>query len=332
MHDQLLPGVSPEDFVAFIKRGSKGDLISKAAEDARDTGNGHSEPGSRTNSAEKMAKASSPEQSPEASPVSAPADKAPGFGETDAVYGAVMQIRGKLCSAVDRVELQSWKGHTLSYGGHGGGPVGPWKLKHDEFITCVEQEFRDTDLGYLGNELAFFTSSGRVFTLTGSYARRVHRFAAKRGSEICGLNFDGSRLTGVRTRPISGGEGAVARIDGRLADCLDQVQLFLRGGAVETYGSAGGRHQGPVELQRHERVVAVAQEHCDQYLGMGIAFYTSLGNVIAVDGAKAKRRNRFSAAEGTQIFGLHFEGSRLVEVLVRPHSLSHPRTPVSKPA
>jgi len=361
MRDPLLPYQDDEDFQSFVKRGSKNDLISKAAEAAREfevheESRAGSSPSIQIGDADSTpVDGATPTVTPGSSaPVSPTLGQTPGSptareprsdnasgelvdsrsrhgrkffspepraaAEDEPVFGAVQVIRGRLGSAVDRVEFQMWKGHTLCYGGHGGGSITPWKLKPNEFITAVEQERRDGDLGYLGNELAFFTSAGRVHTITGSFARNVHRFSSKAGYEISGLKFEGSRLTGVHMSLLQHGQGSVVGIDARLADCLDQVQLHLRSGKRLVYGAEGGRPQGLIPLGANERITGVAQEDFNLYLGMGIAFFTSSGRVIAFDGYKAGRRSRFAAPDGQQIFGLHFEESRLVDVLARTHS------------
>jgi len=242
-------------------------------------------------------------------------------GEANPNYSAVATIRGRLDSAVDRVEFQLWTGQTLAYGGHGGGPVGPWKLKPDEYIMAVEQEYRESDLGYLGNEIAFFTSRGKVITIGGTFAKQAHRFAASSGMQVCGLQFNGSALCGIETQPVDDGPGVIQQVIGRLADCVDQVELIFRNGSVRTYGGAGGQKQSPCTLSHGEYITAVSQEHYEQYLGNAFAFFTSAGNVVRIDGRQAGRRARFAAASGSQIWGLRFEGSRLAKVIARPFAL-----------
>mmetsp|Transcript_63637 Transcript_63637/g.180731 ORF Transcript_63637/g.180731 Transcript_63637/m.180731 type:complete len:90 (-) Transcript_63637:76-345(-) len=71
-------------------------------------------------------------------------------------------------------------------------------LREDEFIVCVEQSCREE---YLGNTLAFYTSAGAVYKLSGMEASSSRRFAAPPGRQVCGLDFEASRLRCVRTCP-----------------------------------------------------------------------------------------------------------------------------------
>lgn len=75
---------------------------------------------------------------------------------------------------------------------------GPWQIEPDEWIIVVEQFFRDRKLGA---SLAFYTSNGRVFKLSGMTAVKSPRFAAPAGQQICDLRFEGNRLVEVVTCP-----------------------------------------------------------------------------------------------------------------------------------
>lgn len=111
---------------------------------------------------------------------------------------AVASIGGRVGSSVDVVVFGLRDGGVRRYGGDGGDEVGPWMLADDEFITAVEQGRRDA---YLGYSFAFLTSAGNVIELQGMEARAVRRFIAPLGSQICGLTFEGSLLSGVSTVP-----------------------------------------------------------------------------------------------------------------------------------
>mmetsp|Transcript_41921 Transcript_41921/g.78384 ORF Transcript_41921/g.78384 Transcript_41921/m.78384 type:complete len:647 (-) Transcript_41921:326-2266(-) len=101
--------------------------------------------------------------------------------------GEVEYISGCVGSAVDYCKFQLRNGTLREYGAPTGNTVvDPWKLQPGEFITIVEQFFRDWDLG---TSLAFYTSGGRVFKLVGMAGARSPRFAAARGQQICGINF-----------------------------------------------------------------------------------------------------------------------------------------------
>jgi len=236
--------------------------------------------------------------------------------------GAVGVIRGRIASAVDRVELQMWTGQTRAYGGQGGDPTGPFRLKGDEWIRAVEQEYRDSDLGYLGNELAFFTSKGRVVTFTGKFARRVHRFSTAEGFEITKLHFNGSSLCGIDSSPVSPNGGNISKVSCRMGWYIDQIILSKRHtGEALSYGSEGGQFQNPFVLNPSEHLVAVAQEDNEgKFLGSAIAFFVSNGDVIRFDGRNSGRRARFAANNGQQIVGLHFEQSRLARVMLCTHA------------
>jgi len=120
--------------------------------------------------------------------------------------GAVERIGGSVGSAVDRVALHMRDGSCRSYGGSGGSRQVPQTFSQGEFIVAVEQARR---FAYLGNAIAFYTSEGRVISFTGMAAARCRRFSVRRGRQVCGLAFEGSRLASVMTCPASGDLSAV---------------------------------------------------------------------------------------------------------------------------
>lgn len=113
--------------------------------------------------------------------------------------GSIASIRGKTGYAVDYLELELREGGMRKYGCDAGGFLqGPWTLQEDEHIVVVEQAIREE---YLGNSIAFFTSKGQVFKLSGVEASYSRRFSAPPGRQICGLEFESSMLACVRTCP-----------------------------------------------------------------------------------------------------------------------------------
>lgn len=113
--------------------------------------------------------------------------------------GSVECISGRVGSAVDSCVIKLRDGTTYSYGEPGGDMIrGPWQIEPDEWIIVVEQFFRDRKLGA---SLAFYTSNGRVFKLSGMTAVKSPRFAAPAGQQICDLRFEGNRLVEVVTCP-----------------------------------------------------------------------------------------------------------------------------------
>lgn len=246
------------------------------------------------------------------------------------MMGSVAQISGMLCSAVDRVELHLRDEAVRTYGGLGGNTVGPWHLQPHEIITAVTQESPRHDLGYLGNSVVFYTSLGRVIALEGSYAAKVHRYAAPHGYQITGLFFEASRLTGVRVMPTpekpgqSGNgsaapdRGLVSQISGRAGEAVDRVELHLKDGTQEAYGGDGGLPVAPWLLHHDEIIIAVEQEHRDSYLGNSLCFFTSLGSAVAVEGSGRRDTQICVAPSGCEIVGLRYDGSRLVEAVMAP--------------
>eukprot|EP00747_Dinoflagellata_sp_TGD_P199815 gnl/TRDRNA2_/TRDRNA2_73126_c0_seq1.p1 gnl/TRDRNA2_/TRDRNA2_73126_c0~~gnl/TRDRNA2_/TRDRNA2_73126_c0_seq1.p1 ORF type:complete len:464 (-),score=68.26 gnl/TRDRNA2_/TRDRNA2_73126_c0_seq1:64-1410(-) len=234
--------------------------------------------------------------------------------------GLVAQITGRSFAAVDQVQFSLRDGSVRTYApydstGSAGQAVGPLQLQQNELIVAVSQESADT---YLGNAIAFFTSLGNVLCIDGLWKAQQHHFAAAAGSQVCGLQFKGSRLTGILTEPAPsqpGGAGSVSQIYGSCGTQLERVQLQLVNGAVLTYGGTGGSAMGPWSLKYGELIIAVSQEDASGCLGNSIAFYTSFGNVLEICGTLAKRNNRFVVPTGSQIAGLQFSGSMLSGVV-----------------
>jgi len=111
--------------------------------------------------------------------------------------GAIEQISGRVGTAVDICEFKLRDGTVCTYGDSGGDIVrGPWKLQREEWIFVVEQFFRDRKLGA---SLAFYTTAGRVYKLSGMTAVRSPRFAAPFGEQVCDLCFENGRLVKVLT-------------------------------------------------------------------------------------------------------------------------------------
>lgn len=105
----------------------------------------------------------------------------------DGSEGVIEHISGSVGSAVDSCKLQLRSGVSHHYGTPTGTTVvEPWRLQSEEFVTIVEQFFRDRNLGA---SLAFYTSAGRVFKMVGMTATRSPRFAAPKGHQICGISF-----------------------------------------------------------------------------------------------------------------------------------------------
>mmetsp|Transcript_54884 Transcript_54884/g.157830 ORF Transcript_54884/g.157830 Transcript_54884/m.157830 type:complete len:590 (-) Transcript_54884:34-1803(-) len=112
------------------------------------------------------------------------------------VAGVVEQISGRCGYAVDQVQMKLRYGVTRCYGTSGGFEQGTFVLEPDEYIIVVEQGRRDA---FLGNSIAFFTSAGNVYRLSGMEASVSRRFAVPTGEQVCGIDFDGPLLASVRT-------------------------------------------------------------------------------------------------------------------------------------
>jgi len=112
--------------------------------------------------------------------------------------GAVACISGRTGFGVDQILLELRDGSARQYGGEGGFDQGPWSLAEDEIITVVEQSHREE---FLGNSVAFYTSSGNVYQLSGMAASCSRRCSAPTGWQICTLEFDGNSLSCVGTCP-----------------------------------------------------------------------------------------------------------------------------------
>lgn len=235
--------------------------------------------------------------------------------------GVIKQISGKVGAAVDSVELQFRDGPSQFHGGRGGKEQHTWYLRQDELILAVAQETRNA---YLGDALVFYTSECQIISVQGADARRRNRLVAPLGSQIVGLQFENSHLTGIHLEKASLNgctpHGAIQSISGRVGSAVDKIVLQLRDGAVRRYGTEGGSLQGPRLLEPDELIIIVEQGRKDAFLGNSIAFYTSAGNVVEFRGMEAAHSRRFVAPEGFQICGLSFEGDSLVGVTICPWS------------
>ncbi|CAE8737646.1 unnamed protein product [Polarella glacialis] len=129
--------------------------------------------------------------------------------------GSVAAIGGRVGSAVDQVVLILRDGSSREYGDPGGSQRGPWALQAEEYLVSVEQLVRDA---FLGNSLVLRSSLGNIFKLRGMEASRSRRFAAPSCSQICGLEFNGSLLTGVQTCPEDGDTSQGLRMHPVIAD------------------------------------------------------------------------------------------------------------------
>eukprot|EP00930_Biecheleria_cincta_P034518 TRINITY_DN23850_c0_g1_i1.p1 TRINITY_DN23850_c0_g1~~TRINITY_DN23850_c0_g1_i1.p1 ORF type:complete len:625 (-),score=103.94 TRINITY_DN23850_c0_g1_i1:463-2337(-) len=229
----------------------------------------------------------------------------------------IQQIQGSVGNAVDNVELRFRSGRTEVHGGQGGFQHRSWRLHHDEVILAIAQEERDT---YIGNSLVFFTSACQIIALQGADARARNRLVAPIGSQITGLQFEDSCVTGIYLEhlPSDGGPMAVEQVTGYVGSAVDQVSLHLRDGSVRRHGVAGGTPVGPWTLEPDEFILLVEQGRRDAFLGNSLVFFTSKGNIIELRGLQAARSRRFVAPPGSQICGLGFDGSLLSRVQTCP--------------
>eukprot|EP00913_Durusdinium_trenchii_P012758 g11979.t1 len=224
--------------------------------------------------------------------------------------GAVKQISGSVGNAVDCVEIQLRCGKKNFYGNQGGFQHKNWRLHHDEVILAVAQEQRDS---FVGNSLVFYTSECQIIALQGHDATHRTRLMAPIGSQISGLQFEGSHLTGIYLErvPIDGSPMAVSAILGHVGSAVDKLVLRLRDGSTRRYGFEGGYVQGPYDLEDDEYILFVEQDRRDSFLGNSVAFITSKGRIFDFRGMQASRSIRFVAPPDRQICGLGFTGSRL---------------------
>lgn len=231
--------------------------------------------------------------------------------------GAVKQISGSVGNAVDCVEMQLRTGKRHFYGTQGGFQHKSWRLHHDEVILAVAQEERDS---FVGNSVVFYTSECQIIALQGHDATNRTRLIAPIGSQISGLQFEGSQLTGIYLErvPFDGSPMAVSSIIGHVGSAVDKLVLRLRDGSTRRYGFEGGYQCGPYNLDDDEYILLVEQDRRDAYLGNSIAFVTSKGKIWEFRGMQASRSRRFVAPPDRQICGLGFNGSHLSVVTTCP--------------
>lgn len=232
--------------------------------------------------------------------------------------GAVRKIGGRVGNGVDRVEFHFDHESPEFMGDEGRcllqGSV--WStLDVDELIVAAMQE-PNPFAGALGASLVLYTTR-RALVFSGQEARHRQRFVAPPGTQVIGLNFDGSKLTGVLLEMVNEeGSGSVESIEGQIGTVVDSVTLRLRNGRSFHYGTADSADKcvGPFLLEPDERIIIVEQGVRDQMLGASVVFYTSLGNIFAVFGLTSRRLRRCAAPPGQQICGLEWEDGALVGI------------------
>jgi len=237
-------------------------------------------------------------------------------GREGKTCGAVVKITCSMGSAVDDLKMVLRDKTMLAYGDPGGESFSETLLGGDEQIVAVMQETRQEQYKYIGNAIVFYTSLGQTVAFLGAEARKRARFAAPSDSQIVGLQFQGSLLTGIHLKDISEG-GVLEKISARLGSSVDMITFHLRNGFSRVYppcGSAGGKEQGPWLLAEGEFIIAVEQVCREGYLGRSVALYTSEGQIIALKGVEAAGFNSFAAPRHTQICGLGFQDGDLVTV------------------
>merc|ERR1719183_2657184 len=124
-------------------------------------------------------------------------------------------IRGWSGSSVDSVEITYAGRRKEVYGEAGGTEFKEWRLQPDELIIAVTQE-RQGD-GYLGYAFVFFTSKGRCIAILGSLAANKRRFVAPARTQITGLMFEDSSLTGIMIEKAKRPHSTRDEIDGLVA-------------------------------------------------------------------------------------------------------------------
>eukprot|EP00927_Polykrikos_kofoidii_P075004 TRINITY_DN7105_c0_g2_i1.p1 TRINITY_DN7105_c0_g2~~TRINITY_DN7105_c0_g2_i1.p1 ORF type:complete len:576 (-),score=88.87 TRINITY_DN7105_c0_g2_i1:409-2136(-) len=243
------------------------------------------------------------------------------------VCGAIEHVCGWAGCAVDNLILTMRGGReSKSFGSIGGFRAQNYRLKPNEMIVAVAQETRVQMPQYLGNAVVFYTSEANILAVVGTDARRRNRFIAPPGSQIVGLQFCETLLTGIYLeRAPSGDPGAVAQIGGKVGASVDRIDLRLRDGTCRSYGTGGGWQQGPWNLEPGEIITVVEQARRDAYLGNSVAFYTSAGRIIKLAGMESSWSRRYSAPVGMQLCGFVFEGAMLTHVMTCPHNVAHPR-------
>lgn len=232
---------------------------------------------------------------------------------------AITALSGHTGDALDSVELLLRDGQRQKCGNAGGTAQHEIGLLPDELILGVAHEDNGS---YLGSSLTAFTSKGHVIMLQGSWAQPRHIFLAPAGHEVVDLHFEGGELFRLDTAAVApNGAGSVACVGGRVGDAVDKVELTMRDGSVRQHGDRGGKRCGPWALQRGEFIVAAEHTtHPQGFLGSSIAFYTSQGRVLTLEGAAAPRTQRFAVPAGRQMCGLGFEDSRLASVATCPQN------------
>lgn len=230
--------------------------------------------------------------------------------------GVVTHVTGWSGSSCDSIRLTLIGGERRQYGGEGGKDIKEWELAEDELIIAVTQE-RQGD-GFLGYAFVFFTSLGRTLAVKGFLAAQKKRFIAPTGTQIVGLMFEDSALTGTmiektkqRTKT-----GLVKRITGYMGQSITCIKLTLGDGEVRSYGvQEDGDSERSWDLEEDEEILIVEQGFKDHNLGYSMSFYTSMGNVYTMRGISATLSVRFMTKK-EQIYGLEFDrGGKLTVVI-----------------
>eukprot|EP00929_Paragymnodinium_shiwhaense_P099207 TRINITY_DN6077_c0_g1_i1.p1 TRINITY_DN6077_c0_g1~~TRINITY_DN6077_c0_g1_i1.p1 ORF type:complete len:805 (+),score=196.18 TRINITY_DN6077_c0_g1_i1:97-2415(+) len=236
--------------------------------------------------------------------------------------GVVRTINAVVASAVHWVEFVMVDGSVQTYGDMAGDDLlcaaaqRTWSLQAEEYIIAAMQDVRQVEASsdHLGDSLVFFTSARQIIALQGPTARSRCRFMAPEGCSVAGLQFEGSRLTGIHIEavPAKGPASSVASLGGRSDAVVDQISFHMRSGQTRTYGGGeSGVEKGPWALAQEEYIVIVEQANKDWGLGAAMIFYTSLGNIYKIVGMTGSRSRRVVAPPGQQICDLDFEAGCL---------------------
>merc|ERR1719198_973442 len=134
-----------------------------------------------------------------------------------------------------------------------------------------------------------YTSECQIIPIVGTNAMRRRHYVAPAGSQIVGLQFVGSKLTGIYLERVFNNKGSVASICGMVGNAVDRISMTLRSGQVMDYGEIGGTPTEPCNLDEDELIVVVEQARRDAFLGNSVIFCTSKGRIVRIAGMQAMR-------------------------------------------
>jgi len=237
------------------------------------------------------------------------------------VIGMVSKVSGYLTldkRGIGGVELEMVHEIPKRYGTNSGKHQ-EHDLEASEWIVAVHQQQQEEYPTHFGKALSFFTSAGRVKTLTTPGALSLKHLAAARGHQIRKLIFERSSspyglLKSIQTKPVDG--KGYASIVWTVDEEVEYVEISFNDEDKEVHGQKSGKHSSTSQKrtchEHQEYIIGVTQELGTSQLGKSFVLYTSKGKAFRIAGRGAEDRGQHHAVEeGKQVVGMKWSSLKL---------------------